>query len=52
MTPALLNEYTTIPDIGTAWIPLNTLLNDSEELVVMTPYQRLPALNAGAHFTL
>ena len=33
-----LNEYSTILDTGTAWIPLNTLFNDSEQLVVITPY--------------
>ena len=35
-----LNEYSIIPDMGTTWIPLNTLLNDSKELVVITPYRR------------
>ena len=47
-----LKEYSTIPDTGTARIPLNTLLNDSEELVVITPYQRPSALNARAHLSL
>ena len=47
-----LNEYSTILDTGTAQIPLNTLLNDSKELVVIKPYQRPPASNARAHLSL
>jgi hypothetical protein len=45
-------EYSTIPDTGTARIPLNTLLNDFEELVVITPYLRPPVSNARAHLSL
>ena len=47
-----LNEYSTIPDTGTTRIPLNTLLNDSEQLVVITPYRRPPTSNARAHLSL
>ena len=47
-----LNEYSTILDMGTARIPLNTLLNDSEELVVITLYQRPSASNARAYLSL
>jgi hypothetical protein len=36
-----LNEYSIIPNTGTARIPLNTLLKDSEELVVITSYRSL-----------
>jgi hypothetical protein len=31
---------------------LNTLLNDSKELIVITPYWRPPASNARAHLSL
>jgi hypothetical protein len=47
-----LNEHSTIPDTGATRIPLNTLLIDSDELVVITPYQRPTTSNARAHLSL
>jgi hypothetical protein len=47
-----MNEYSTIPNTGTTQISLNALLNDSEELVVITPYRRPPASNTRAHLSL
>jgi hypothetical protein len=47
-----LNEYSTIPETGTARMPLKTLLNDSKEFMVMIPYLRPPPSNARAHLSL
>ena len=44
--------YFTIPNTGIARIPLNTMLNYFEQLVVITPYRRPPASNTRAQFSL
>lgn len=46
-----LNVYSTILDTRSAWIPLNTLLNNYEALFVITLYLRPPLSNATAHMS-